>query len=363
MSKERYNSNWVHRAHSIHIGENITPTDSEVSQSTNLPSSEFIDRQTQNNPPNAVNPPRIHQRERIQVSGFDAGNIGNSQSVSNLPSDQFASTNYSTTIPTILGVRVVCNVRSILNLPTNRWVVANVGENSHSRDAISQPQLTSANFQTAIEAIFLKALEEISEDNLEKAIKYGGVRTLEELAYLTDMNGNTLLAHAAQHGYAKPIKRLLSNVLDPQQLAQMKNYNEQTALLLAAQHGCADAITAMLEGVSNPLQLAEQIDNFGNSVLINAVISDASISVITKLLDSVADAEKLIFHQNFAGLNSFTYALTIENMEAALLLFDKVKDKTALLFEKNNPDQPAAIQMMKPEIQDVFLKKYNEPNH
>jgi hypothetical protein len=50
-------------------------------------------------------------------------------------------------------------------------------------------------------------------------------------------------------------------------------------------------------------------------------------------------------------------------MEAALLLFDKAKDKAALLLKTNSSKQQAAIKMMTPEIQDVFLKKYNEPNH
>ena len=49
-------------------------------------------------------------------------------------------------------------------------------------------------------------------------------------------------------------------------------------------------------------------------------------------------------------------------MEAALLLFDKAKDKSALLLETNSSNLPAAIKMMKPEIQDVFLKKYNGLN-
>ena len=75
------------------------------------------------------------------------------------------------------------------------------------------------------------------------------------------------------------------------------------------------------------------------------------------------DAEKLIFQIDKKGLNSFTFSLINGNMEAALLLFDKAKDKASLLLKKNSPNQPAAIQTMEPEIQDVFLKKYNEPNH
>jgi hypothetical protein len=50
-------------------------------------------------------------------------------------------------------------------------------------------------------------------------------------------------------------------------------------------------------------------------------------------------------------------------VEAALLLFDKANDKASLLLKTNSPNQLAAIKMMKPEIQDIFLKKYNEPNH
>ena len=93
------------------------------------------------------------------------------------------------------------------------------------------------------------------------------------------------------------------------------------------------------------------------------MFSSASTLIITKILESVVDAEKLIFFMDIQGLNSFTFSLRQGNMEVALLLFDRAKDKAALLLKKNSPNQPVAIQMMKPEIQDVFLKKYNEPNH
>lgn len=49
-------------------------------------------------------------------------------------------------------------------------------------------------------------------------------------------------------------------------------------------------------------------------------------------------------------------------MEAALLLFDKAKDKTALLLKKNNPNQRAGIEMMEPDILKKFLEKYNNLN-
>jgi hypothetical protein len=66
---------------------------------------------------------------------------------------------------------------------------------------------------------------------------------------------------------------------------------------------------------------------------------------------------------NNEGLNSFTYALKRGHIDAAIVLFDKAKDKTALLFKKNGPNKEAAIQMMKPEIQDLFIKNFYEPNH
>jgi hypothetical protein len=43
-----------------------------------------------------------------------------------------------------------------------------------------------------------------------------------------------------------------------------------------------------------------------------------------------------------------------------LVIFDKAKDKTALLFKKNRPNLPAAIEEMTPEILQRFVKKYNE---
>ena len=389
-----------------------------------------------NSIPNAGNPPLMAQRAPAQISGLGVGIVGHSQSALNTSVNQLVST----------------NVR-LISLPISPTI-----------NTINQPRLTPQMLPAAIAAI--------SSDDLETAMQIVGVKNIEELAYLTDSKGNTLLAYAAEHGRAKPIKVLLSKVLDSQQLMQKKNNNGYTALTIAAKLGHAKAITAMLEGVSNRQQLAEQIDdargatalhyaavcghagaitailtkvsnpqqlaeqidangpsalhhaahngheavvtailrnvpnpqklaeqqtNFGtlalsvavsrghvgaitailtkvsnpqqlaeqqskngNTALMCAVNSSASTLVITKILESVDDAEKLIFQVNNQGLNSFTHALKKGNMEAALLLFNKAKDKTALLLKKNNPNQPAAIQMMKPEILEVFIKKYNE---
>jgi ankyrin repeat protein len=434
-------------------------THSNASQSTNLPSSEFMQTPIRSSTPSTVNPPRMYQRQGLQVSGLSNGIVGNSQSVLtstmnqvvstnrssirptilsvgvirhspsvlNHPMSQMVSTNRNSVRPTILNVEIICNSQSALNSPIDQLVSANVRIVSLSRGAVSRPQLTSEIFQTAI--------QEIIKNNLDSAMQIIGVTTLEELAYSTDVKGNTLLVHAAEHGYAKPIKILLSKVLDPQQLTQIKNNAGQTAILLAAQNGHANAITALLKGVSNRQrlveqidaqgnsalhyaasyghvpaitailsdginkqllaerqnnfgysalmlaadkgyvevivsifsavnnrqQLAEQINNFGQTVLMNGLLSGASTLVITKILESIEDPEKLIFHVNNEGLNSFTYALVRENIDAALVLFDKAKDKTALLFKKNGPNKEAAIQMMKPEIQDLFVKKYSEP--
>jgi hypothetical protein len=434
---------------------------SNVSQSTNLPSSEFMQMPIRTSTPGAVNSPHIYQRQTLQVSGLSTGIVGNSQSVLNptmnqvvpanrssirptilsvgiishspsllnRPMSQMLFTNRNSVRPTILNVEIICNSQSALNSPIDQLVSTNVRIVSLSRDTVSRPQLTSEIFQTAIEKII--------KNNLESAMQIIGATNIEELAYSTDVKGNTLLAHAAEYGYTKPIKILLSKVLDPQQLTQIKNNAGRTAILLAAQNGHANAITALLKGVSNRQrlveqidaqgnsalhyaasyghalaitailcdginkqllaerqnnfgysalmlaadkgyvevivsifsavnnrqQLAEQINNFGQTVLMNGLLSGASALVITKILESIEDAEKLIFHVNNEGLNSFTYALVRENIDAALVIFDKAKDKTALLFKKNGPNEEAAIQMMKPEIQDLFIKIFYEPSH
>ena len=427
-----------------------------LSQSTNLPSSDFMQTQIRSSTPSTVNPPRIYHRQALQVSGLGAeivgnplsvlnpsinqliptnpnsiiptvlsvGIIGNSQSVLNHPIVQFVSTNPGLIRPAILNVGIIYNSQSALNPPANQFTSTNVRLTTPSSDAISQPQFTSQVFPTVIAAI--------NKNELENAMQISGARTIEELAYLTDEQGNTLLVHAAEHDHPKPIEILLSNVLNPQRLAQIKNNAGQSALLLAAKNGHANAITALLKGVknrqqlveqtddqgnsalhyaasyghpaaitamlsdginkqllaeqqnnfgysalmlaadkghvevitsmfsavNNRQQLAEQINNFGQTVLMNALLSDASALVITKILESIEDPEKLIFHVNNEGLNSFTYALKRGHIDAAIVLFDKAKDKNTLLFKKNIPDQEAAIHMMKPEIQDVFKKKF-----
>jgi ankyrin repeat protein len=342
---------------------------------------------------------------------------------------QMLFTNRNSVRPTILNVEIICNSQSGLNSPIDQLVSTNVRIISLSRDAVSRPQLTPEIFQTAI--------QEIIKNNLESAMQIIGVTTIEELAYSTDVKGNTLLAHAAEYGDAKPIKILLSKILDPQQLTQIKNNAGKTAILLAAQNGHANAITALLEGVSNRQRLVEQIDaqgnsalhyaasyghapaitailsdginkqliaerqnnfgysalmlaadkgyveviasifsavnnrqplaeqinNFGQTVLMNGLLSDTSALVITEILESIEDPEKLIFHVNNEGLNLFTYALMRGNIDAAIVIFDKAKDKTTLLFKKNDPNEEAAIQIMSPEIKDVFTKKFYESKH
>lgn len=434
---------------------------SNVSQSTNLPSSEFMQMPIRISTPSAVNPPHIYQRQTLQAGGLSTGIVDNSQSVLtptvnpvvpanrssirptilsvgvirhspsllNRPMSQMLFTNRNSVRPTILNVEIICNSQSGLNSPIDQLVSTNVRIISLSRDAVSRPQLTPEIFQTAI--------QEIIKNNLESAMQIIGVTTIEELAYSTDVKGNTLLAHAAEYGDAKPIKILLSKVLDPQQLTQIKNNAGKTAILLAAQNGHANAITALLEGVSNRQRLVEQIDaqgnsalhyaasyghapaitailsdginkqliaerqnnfgysalmlaadkgyveviasifsavnnrqplaeqinNFGQTVLMNGLLSDTSALVITEILESIEDPEKLIFHVNNEGLNLFTYALMRGNIDAAIVIFDKAKDKTTLLFKKNDPNEEAAIQIMSPEIKDVFTKKFYESKH
>ena len=434
---------------------------SNVSQSTNLPSSEFMQMPIRTSTPSTVNSPHIYQRQTLQVGGLSTGIVDNSQSVLtptvnqvasvnrssirptilsvgvirhspsllNRPMSQMLFTNRNSVRPTILNVEIICNSQSGLNSPIDQLVSTNVRIISLSRDAVSRPQLTPEIFQTAI--------QEIIKNNLESAMQIIGVTTIEELAYSTDVKGNTLLAHAAEYGDTKPIKILLSKVLDPQQLTQIKNNAGKTAILLAAQNGHAKAITALLKGVSNRQRLVEQIDaqgnsalhyaasyghapaitailsdginkqliaerqnnfgysalmlaadkgyveviasifsvvnnrqplaeqinNFGQTVLMNGLLSGASALVITEILESVEDPEKLIFHVNNEGLNLFTYALMRGNIDAAIVIFDKAKDKTTLLFKKNDPNEDAAIQIMSPEIKDVFIKKFYESNH
>lgn len=432
-----------------------------VSQSTNLPSSEFMQMPIRTSTPSTVNSPHIYQRQTLQVGGLSTGIVDNSQSVLtptvnqvasvnrssirptilsvgvirhspsllNRPMSQMLFTNRNSVRPTILNVEIICNSQLGLNSPIDQLVSTNVRIISLSRDAVSRPQLTPEIFQTGI--------KEIIKNNLESAMQIIGVTTIEELAYSTDIKGNTLLAHAAEYGDAKPIKILLSKVLDPQQLTQIKNNAGKAAILLAAQNGHANAITALLKNVSNRQRLVEQIDaqgnsalhyaasyghapaitailsdginkqliaerqnnfgysalmlaadkgyveviasifsvvnnrqrlaeqinNFGQTVLMNGLLSGASALVITEILESVEDPEKLIFHVNNEGLNLFTYALMRGNIDAAIVIFDKAKDKTTLLFKKNDPNEEAAIQIMSPEIKDVFIKKFYESNH
>ena len=190
-----------------------------------------------------------------------------------------------------------------------------------------------------------------------------GVPNPQQLAEKIDTQGNSALHYAASYGHAPAITAILSDGINKQLLAERQNNFGYSALMLAADKGYVEVIVSIFSAVNNRQQLAEQINNFGQTVLMNGLLSGASTLVITEILESIEDPEKVIFHVNNEGLNSFTYALARENIDAALVIFDKAKDKNALLYKKNNPDQEAAIQMMKPEIQDLFIKNFYEPNH
>jgi ankyrin repeat protein len=158
------------------------------------------------------------------------------------------------------------------------------------------------------------------------------------------------------------VTAILRNVPNPQKLAEQKNKHEYPALHDAVENGLAAVVTALFSNVSNPQQLAEQQDGDDDTTLMAAMRSSQNKLIIANILESVVDAEKLIFQENDDEVNSFIYALNRDYMEAALLLFDKAKDKAALLLKKKNPDQPAGIERMEPDILKKFLEKYNGLN-
>ncbi len=52
-------------------------THSNVSQSTNISSSEFTQMPIRTGTPSTVNTPRMYQRQALQVSGLSTGIVGN----------------------------------------------------------------------------------------------------------------------------------------------------------------------------------------------------------------------------------------------------------------------------------------------
>jgi ankyrin repeat protein len=185
-----------------------------------------------------------------------------------------------------------------------------------------------------------------------------GVPNPQQLAVKIN-NSTTALIYAALHENVEGIIAMLASVPNPQKLAEKIDNNGTSALKVATFFSYVRVITALLSGVPNPQQLAKQIEKNGATALVVAA-SNGHVGVITKIFEYVDDAEALIFQEDFIGRNAFFFALNSEHTEAALLLFDKAKDKAALLLDKNGPDKKAAIQMMKPEILDLFIKKYNE---
>jgi len=215
-----------------------------------------------------------------------------------------------------------------------------------------------------------------SKAELENYMSIAGISSLQELCEMRFYDHYSILTLLVKDGNAKLISLLLQSVEDPQKLAEhpqklvehpQKLVEHQdnigmTLLTIAANLGHAEVITAMLSGVPHPQQLAEKEGIYGITALMLAAGS-GDVGVITKILESVDDTEALIFQKDHSGMNSFIYALQSGNTKAALVLFDWTKDKFELMFARNSPNQLSAIQMMKPEIQDIFLKKYNEPNH
>ncbi len=208
-----------------------------------------------------------------------------------------------------------------------------------------------------------------SKAELENYMSIAGISSLQELCEMRFYDHYSILTLLVKDGNAKLISLLLQSVEDPQKLAEhpqkLAEHQDNigmTLLTIAANLGHAEVITAMLSGIPHPQQLAEKEGIYGITALMLAAGS-GDVVVITKILESVDDTEALIFQKDHSGMNSFIYALQSGNTKAALLLFDWTKDKFKLMFARNSPNQLSAIQMMKPEIQDIFLKKYNEPNH
>ena len=208
-----------------------------------------------------------------------------------------------------------------------------------------------------------------SKAELENYMSIAGISSLQELCEMRFYDHYSILTLLVKDGNAKLISLLLQSVEDPQKLvehpqklAEHQDNIGMTLLTIAANLGHAEVITAMLSGVPHPQQLAEKEGIYGITALMLAAGS-GELGVITKILESVDDTEALIFQKDHSGMNSFIYALQSGNTKAALVLFDWTKDKASLLLKTNSPNQPVAIKMMKPEIQDIFLKKYNEPNH
>ena len=198
-----------------------------------------------------------------------------------------------------------------------------------------------------------------SKRELENCMSIAGISSLQELCEMRFYDRYSILTLLIKHGNAKLISLLLESVEDPQKLAEHQDNIGMTLLIIAANFGHAEVITAMLSGVPHPQQLAEKEGLYGITALMLAAGS-GDVGVITKLLGSVDNTEALIFQKDHSGMNSFIYALQSGNTKAALVLFDWTKDKASLMFKQNSPDQKAAIQMMKPEILDLFIKKYNE---
>ena len=201
---------------------------------------------------------------------------------------------------------------------------------------------------------------------LENVMSITGISSLQELCEMRFYDRYSILTLLVKDGNAKLISLLLQSVEDPQKLvehpqklAEHQDNIGMTLLTIAANLGHAEVITAMLSGVPHPQQLAEKEGLYGITALMLAAGS-GDVGVITKLLGSVDNTEALIFQKDHSGMNSFIYALQSGNTKAALVLFDWTKDKASLMFKQNSPDQKAAIQMMKPEILDLFIKKYNE---
>ena len=172
-------------------------------------------------------------------------------------------------------------------------------------------------------------------------------------------NSTTALIYAALHENVEGIIAMLASVPNPQKLAEKIDNNGTTALKVATFFSNVRVITALLNGVPNPQQLAEQNDKNGSTALMLAA-SNGLVGVITKIFECIDNTEALIFQVDIDGMNAFMRALGKRKTEAALMIFDKAIDKASLMFKQNSPDQLAAIQMMSPDILEMFVKKFNE---
>ena len=144
------------------------------------------------------------------------------------------------------------------------------------------------------------------------------------------------LKNAVVKGSAELVKILLDSEFDlkrRQNLVVKHTENENSLWWHAIIHMQSDVVKILLASVYEPTQrqaLLQTTDGNGKAAL-HIAVNKNNIEMARNLLQGAVDAQTIILQEDNIGMNAFMLAAKKDHTTMALIIFDKTRDKYALL--------------------------------